>query len=116
VRRSNTDADACTAIVRAVQLTRCERVVIVGQVLIEVVVDFIIIAWLTVEARQPIMAISHRTFRGFTVVMMVFVFWAAMMTSDLIYPQVIGVARDHSSTFIFYSEARFTNSTALKEC
>ena len=41
----------------------------------EVIVDFAIIMWLTVMARQPVLAVSHRLFRGWTLMIAVFVFF-----------------------------------------
>jgi len=41
----------------------------------ELVVDFIVIMWLTVMAKQPVIAVSHKLFKGWTLMMCIFVYW-----------------------------------------
>ena len=41
----------------------------------EVIVDLAIIMWLTVMARQPVLAVSHKLFRGWTFMISIFLFF-----------------------------------------
>jgi hypothetical protein len=72
--------------------------------------------WLTVLAKQPMLAVAHLNFNGWTLWMMVLLFVSSFYIMDSVVPNIVGTAGDHDSVFIQYLEDRFVNETALVEC
>ena len=65
----------------------------------ELFVDFLVIAWLTVINRQPVLETSHQLFKGWTALMCVFAafgngFFMCSVVIEFTYARVAGVGND----------------------
>jgi hypothetical protein len=82
------------------------------QILIELVVDLIIVSWLTTKCKQPVIAVTHLSFKGTTIFLCTICFWACTTCIDLVLVKVAGMKPGTESTFVYYSTEGFFNVTA----
>jgi len=77
------------------------------QIATEMVVDFANCAWLTVRVKQPLVAVAHLNFKGWTVWMIVLITFSCVYMMDNVVVNVVGNAYNHSSHFVMYTSERF---------
>lgn len=84
---------------------------VVIQIAIEILVDLIVVVYLTSMVKQPMMAITHTDFNGWTYWMIIVCVWACTFTHGLVLGYVVGITGDHEATLIYYDDVRFKNAT-----
>jgi hypothetical protein len=91
---------------------------VIAQFFIEMVVDYICCGWLCVRSMQPIMAISHLNFKGYTLFMCCLMYSGTVMMADNIVPAFIGNAGTQNSAWTLYIDTVFdhVNLTYAREC
>jgi len=77
------------------------------QIACEVVVDFACCAWLTVIVKQPLVAIAHLNFKGWTLWLIVLISFSCVYMMDNVVVNVIGNAHNHTSHYVLYTASRF---------
>jgi len=79
------------------------------QIITEIGVDYSCCAWLTVVCKQPMLAVTHLNYKGWTLFMCFLLFFAGVFMCDNVMTVVIGrnVNTHHEATWVFVTEDRF---------
>lgn len=72
------------------------------QIFIEFGVDFACCSWLTVMAKQPMLAVSHLNFKGWTLWVSALMWFSCCFMMDNVVSEVIGNANDHETAFTLF--------------
>jgi len=86
---------------------------LVGNIAIQIVteygVDYCNCAWLTVVCKQPMLAVSHLNYQGWTTFMCFLLFFAGVFMCDNVITSVIGRNKNtnHEATWVFITPDRF---------